>query len=194
MVLNAEKRARLADAFARHQGALGVVGSSGPSAPIDSAHVVPTPTSYAPIIAVPHAVVRASLAPAPLEKDKGVVEIDYGDEDSAEGPVFKKRRAVVATTSHSTTIGRPASFRDHLPSASSPHGLLALEGNGESAPGNEQTPPTPELLVVLQRALKSFQERRAAEDLDEEMNREHMGRGLGQFLVHFSAPTSKAET
>jgi len=64
---------------------------------------------------------------------------------------------VVAATSHSTTMGRPASFRDHPPSASSPHGLLALEGGGESAPGDEQTPSAPELPVVLQHAFKGFE-------------------------------------
>ena len=193
MVLNEKKRARLVDALARRQGALGVAGASAPSAPIDSAYVGPTPAPSAPVAAVPLAVVRASPAPAPLEKDKGVVEIDSGDDDSAEGPVFKKRRVVVVTTSHSTTIGRPASFRDHPPSASSPHGLLALEGDGESAPRNEQIPPTHKLQVVLQRTLKIFEERKAAKDLDEEMNRVHMGRGLGEFLVHSSALTSKVE-
>jgi len=54
-------------------------------------------------------------------------------------------------------MGRPASFRDHPPSASSPHGLLALEGGGESAPGDEQTPSAPELPVVLQHAFKGFE-------------------------------------
>jgi len=137
MVLNKEKRARLADALARRQGALGVTGASPPSAPI-STHVAPSPAPSAPIVVVPFAVVWASSAPVPLEKDKGVVEIESDrEEDSVEGPIFKRRRAVEATTSHSTTIGRPTSFRDHPPSASSPHGLLALEGGGESTPVDE---------------------------------------------------------
>ena len=115
-----------------------------------------------------------------------------GDEDTAEGPVFKRRRAIVATTSHSTTIGRPASFRDHPPSASSPHGLLALEGDGESAPGDEQTPPAPELPAVLQHALKCFQ-RGVAKDLDEDVIRERMGLNLGEFVAQPNALASKAE-
>ena len=63
-----------------------------------------------------------------------MVEVE-SDEDSVEGPVFKRRRAMVDETSHSTTAGRLASFGEHPPSASSPPGLLALEGGGESAPG-----------------------------------------------------------
>jgi len=97
------------------------------------------------------------------------------------------------TTSRSATSSRPASFRDLPPSASSPRGLLALEGGGESAPGNDQTPPAPELPAVLQHALKSFQEKGATKYLDEDVIREHMRRGLGEFLVHSNALTSKAE-
>jgi len=123
MMLNEEKRDRLADALARRQGALGVVGDSAPSAPI-STHTAPSPAPSAPIVAV-----RASPAPTPFEKDKRVVEIESdGDEDTVEGPIFKRRRAVVATTYHSTNVGRPGLFRDHPPSASSPHDLLVVEG------------------------------------------------------------------
>ena len=115
------------------------------------------------------------------------------DEDTGEGPVFKRRRALTATTFHSTTIGCPASFRDHPPSASFPRGLLALEGGGESALENEQTPLTSELPVVLQHALKSFQGEGAAEDLDEEAIRERLGLSLGEFLVQSNTLASKAE-
>ena len=194
MVLNKEKRVRLADALARSQGALGGAGASAPSAPIDTSQVMPTPAPSAPIVAIPLATARASPTPTPIERNKSVVAIESEEEeDTVEGPVFKRRRALAETTSHSTTIGRPVSFRDHPPSASSPCGLLALEGGGESALGNEHTPPAPELPAVLQHALKSFQERGTMEDLDEEMNREHMGRGLGEFLVHSNALASKAE-
>jgi len=98
MVLNKEKRARLADALTRRQRALSVAGASAPSAPIDSAHAAPSPAPSAPIAAVPQAAVRASPTPATLEKDKGVLEI-ASDKDSVEGPVFKRQRAVVAMTS-----------------------------------------------------------------------------------------------
>ena len=98
MVLNEEKRARLADAIARRQGALSGVGASAPSAPI---------------VAVPLAAAQASPTPAPLKKNKGVMEIDSGDEDNGEGDVFKRRSVVAATTSHFATNSRLASFRDH---------------------------------------------------------------------------------
>ena len=68
--------------------------------------------------------------------------------------------------------------------------LLALEGDGESALGNDQAPPTPELPAALQYALKSFQEKGATKDLDEDALRERMGHGLGEFLVNSSALAS----
>ena len=57
------------------------------------------PPSTGPIVAVPLVTVQASPAPTPLEKGKGVVEIE-SNEDSTEGLVFKRHRAMVATTSH----------------------------------------------------------------------------------------------
>ena len=150
MVLNTESRARLADALSRRQGALEAAGASAPPVPINAAPVVPsfapltpiTVASQAPsasIVVVPLTIVQASPTPAPSARNEGVM------------------RAVVATTCHSTTMGRPASFRDNLPSASSPHGLLALEGGGESAPALEQTPSASKLPAVLHHALKGFQ-------------------------------------
>jgi len=113
MVLNEEKWARLANTFARRPGEFGVAGVSTSPTPISA----PSPTPSAPIVAVSLAAVQASPAPTPLEKGKEVVEI-ASDEDFAEGPIFKRSRAMVAATSHSTTEGRPASFREHPPSAS----------------------------------------------------------------------------
>jgi len=95
MVLNEEKRNRLAEVIARRQGALDGAGSSAPSSPFAAIQALPTP--------------------APLEKNKGVVAID-SDENTGEGIVFKRQRVVMAATSHSATDGRPPSFRDH-PSA-----------------------------------------------------------------------------
>jgi len=82
---------------------------------------------------------------------------------------------------------------EHALSASSPRELLALEGGRESAPRNDQTSPAPELPAVLQYALKSFQERGATEALDEDALREHMGHGLGEFLVNSSALAGEVE-
>jgi len=66
------------------------------------------------IVAVPLATAQASPTPSLLEKDTGVVTIESDeDEDTGEGVVFKRRRVLAATTSHSTTNNRPTSFRDH---------------------------------------------------------------------------------
>jgi len=56
MVLTEDKRARLANAIARRQGALGGAGASAPSAPIAT---------------VPLAAAQASPNPAPLRRIKG---------------------------------------------------------------------------------------------------------------------------
>jgi len=190
IVLNEEKRARLANALARRPGAPGAVGASAAPAPI-SAAVAPSLTPSSPIVAVPLAAVQASSVPTPFEKGKGVVEI-ASDEDSVERPVFKRHMSMIAATSHSTTEGPPASFKEHLSSASSPRGPLALEGGSESAPGDGQTPPAPELPVVLQHTLKGFQ-RGAVVEAGEDMARERLGLGFDELLAHATAYIDKAE-
>jgi len=99
----------------------------------------------------------------------------------------------VATISLSVTDGHPLSFRDHPPNSSSPRGLLALEGGGESSPGGDQVPPTPELPAILQHALKCFQEKEAAKALGGDLLRDRMGQSLGEFLVNSLAFVSQAE-
>ena len=101
MVLNEEKRNRLADVIARRQAALGGAGGSAPVVLLIAA--------------------QASPIPAPAEKKKGVVAVDSDDdEDTSEGLVFKRPRVGVMATSLSATDGHPPSFRDNPPSASSP--------------------------------------------------------------------------
>jgi len=135
MVHTEEKRARLADALARRQGATSGVGASTPSAPI---------------AAIPLATAQASPMLTPLGKGKCVVAIDSDDdEDTGEGVVFKRRKVVVAVTSHSSTEVPPSSYREQPPSASSPHKPLTIEGGGESAPEGAHVPPAPELPPVL---------------------------------------------
>jgi len=155
MVLNAEKQARLAEVLSLRDDAAAGEGASAPTAP-PTTQAIPVPAatqtifvpaSSAPITAIPLATLRASPPPAPLEKGKGVVNIASDDEeDTMEGPVFKRRKAATSATSHSSLARRLASFRDHLPSASSPQGPLALEGCGESVP---ELALAPELPLVL---------------------------------------------
>ena len=78
------------------------------------------------------------------------------DADTTDGLVFKRRRVAVAATSHSSSARRPASLRDHPPSASSPQSLFMLEGDGESV---SELAPAPELPLVLQQILKGYQKR-----------------------------------
>jgi len=54
-------------------------------------------------------------------------------------------------------------------------------------------PPSLELPAVLQHALKSFQEKKAAEALSGDLLKERMGKGLGEFLVTSLAFVSQKE-
>jgi len=54
-------------------------------------------------------------------------------------------------------------------------------------------PPTPELLAILQHALKCFQEKEAVEALNGNLLRDRMGQSLGEFLVNSLAFVSQAE-
>jgi len=77
-------------------------------------HNTSIPTSPIPIVAIPLATVRTSPLPAPLEKNKGVVIIP-SDEDSTEGPVFKRRRTTNVAAFHSSSDKKAGSLRDHPP-------------------------------------------------------------------------------
>jgi len=177
MVLNIEKRARLAEVLSTRDDATTKAGASArpaspasPTTPLDpSIQTTPTPaspqatpapaspqatfgpTSPVPIAAVPLATVRASSPPTPLEKNKGVVYITLDDdEDTMEGPAFKRWKTTMVVTSHSSSARRPVSLRDNPPSASSPPNLLALEGGVESVPEPAPAPaPAPKLPLVL---------------------------------------------
>jgi len=106
------------------------------------------------------------------------VEIE-SDEDFAEGSVFKRLRPTTATTSHSSTAGRPTSLQDQTPNASSPPSLFALEDGGESAPAASSAL---ELSDVLQHALKGFQ-LGVTENSDETAARERLGLNFSTLLA-----------
>ena len=144
-----------------------------------------TPTPTPPTIVASPACAQASPTPAHLAMSVVVIESD-DDEDTEEGVVFKRRRKLVVTPSHSSTYGRPSSFREHPPSALSPHGLLVFEGGGESALASEHTPCPPELPAVLQHTLKGFQ-RGVTEDLDEDAARARLGLSFGELLAQSNA-------
>jgi len=115
MVLNEEKRNRLVEVIVRRQVALVGAGGSAPAVHLPA--------------------VQDSPNPPPADKNKGVVAIDSEDEGTEEGLVFKRPRVGVAANSLSATDDHPPSFRDNPSSASSPCGLLALEGGRESTHG-----------------------------------------------------------
>ena len=177
MVLNTEKRARLAEVLSTRDDATAKAGTSAhPAFPASqtaslppstqttptpaspqatptptSPQATPAPTSPAPIATVPLATIRASPPLGPLEKNKWVVLITSDDdEDTMEGPAFKRRKTTMVATSHSSSVRCPASLRGDPPSASSPPNLLALEGGAESVP---EPAPSPELPLVHQQVL-----------------------------------------
>jgi len=121
-----------------------------------------------------------------------VVLIASNDEEaSLDGPVFKRRKVATAATSHSSSVGRPASFRDNPPSASSPRGHLALDGGGKSVP--EPAPaPAPELPLVLQQILKGYQ-KEAMESSTNEAVQENLALSLGEFFAHANVSSHEAE-
>jgi len=180
MVLNEEKRAKLAGILARCRRMSGGAGTSSPYA-LAFATAARTP-SY---VTVPFATAQASLAPFPCEK---VVEIEF-DEDSAEGQVSKKLRLTTVTASHSSTVGRPTSSKGQTPSVPSSSDLFALADGGTSIP---VAPSASELPVVLQHALKGFYLETTV-DLDETAARERLGVNFGALLAQSNALITKLE-
>jgi len=175
MVLNAEKRVRLTDVLSTRDDVTTKEGTSAHPAPTASPttplapsvqttptpaspqavsapaspQATPAPTSPVPIAVVPLATIRASPPPGPLEKNKGVGLITSDDdENTVEGPAFKRRKTTMVATSHSSSARRPALIRDNPPSVSSPPNFLAIEEGAESV--HEPAPaPAPELPLVL---------------------------------------------
>jgi len=112
MVLNKEKRAKLAGILTRCQGMSGGAGTSSPHARA-SATATPLPTPFIPTVAIP--LVAAQSSPAPFPYESKVVEIEL-DENSIEGPISKRLRPTPAMASHSSSTGRSASPLDQTTS------------------------------------------------------------------------------
>jgi len=151
-----------------------------------SPHTILTPTSPLPIVAIPLAMVGTSSPPAPLYKGKGVVIVPSDDEeDTADGPVFKRRGTTTVATSHSTFNKNAESLREHPPSASSPPNYMALGEGAETAP--EPTPaPAPKLPRIVQHLLKGFQQVLPGGPTDKAME-ESVARSLGEYFSRASS-------
>jgi len=113
------------------------------------------------------------------------------DEDSVDGPVFKRRRTTVVATSHSSSDKHPASLRENPPSASSPLRYLALEEGAETV--LEPTPaPAPELPRVIQHILRGVQQE-ALGNLDDGALPKNMALSLGRLLARANFSSHQAE-
>jgi len=123
---------------------------------------------------------------SPLDKGKGVVNVPSDDEeDTAEGPVFKRRMTTIVATSHSTSNKHAESLREHPPSASTPPNYMAMGEGAETAP--EPTPaPAPKLPRVVQHLLKGFQQVPPEGPTDEAVE-ESVAYSLGEFFSRASS-------
>jgi len=180
MVLNEEKRAKLAGILTRRQGMSGGVGPSSPHA-LTSAIVAPSSTPSIPVVAV--SLAAAQVSPAPFAYERKVVEIEL-DEDSAERPISKRLRPMTAMASHSSTTGRSASPRDQTTNVP-----LFPDLGGTSA---SVTPPALELPTVLQHAHKGFQ-LEVTVDSDEAAARERLGFNFWALLDQSNALITRPE-
>ena len=178
MTLNTERKKKLADLLAKRRAAAAGVGTSTPTNPPSSATSSPNTSE-----------------PAPIDnREKGVVVIAGSeDEDTCTSLVFKKPRVGdVEVATHSASDGHALSFHENPPSASSPPDLVVHESGGESAPKDHQSPPAPDLLSLLQQALKHFQDKEMAESLGGNLLQYRVAQDLGDFLVASSLALSKA--
>ena len=158
-----------------------------------SFHTIPTPTSPLPIAAIPLAMVGASSPPAPLDKGKGVVIVPSSDEeDTVEGPVFKRRRTTTVAKSHSTSNKDVESLREHPPSVFTTPNYRALGEGAETAP-EPTSAPAPELPRVVQHLLNGFQQVLPEGSTDEAME-ESVIRSLGGYLSRVSSWRQQTET
>jgi len=129
-----------------------------------------SPIPSKPGVSVPLPAVQPS--PTSLSRQGKVVVIE-SDEDSTEGPIYKKPKPTPVMVSHSSSSG----------GSTSPHGrstgvslLLDLGGTDAS------TPSAPELPLVPQHAIKGFQQG-VTVDLNEATVREKLSFDFGALLA-----------
>jgi len=174
MILSEEKRVRLSDILARLRGISRDVGTSRHHA-LASATAAPSPTLSTPGVSVPLAAVQSSPTPLPY---KGKVVVIESNENSAEGPIFKRPKPTPVMVSHSSSTGRSVSPLDHTTSVP----LLPDLGGTSASP----TPPALELPLVLQHVLKGFQ-LGVTVDSDEAAVRERLDFNFGALLAQSNA-------
>jgi len=144
------------------------------------------PNSPPPIAAMPLALAETTVVPAPLDKGKGVVVVpSEGEEESAEGQVFKRRRTTQAVpqavSSTSSSNHGADSLREHPPSATSPPQQMALEGGVESKPA--QAASSPELPLPVQEMLWGYFHKISPGSQAEGAKKEGMNFYLGAFMA-----------
>jgi len=169
MGLTEEKRAKLTNILTRLHGVSKDVGTSLQHARA----LVAAASSLVPSnpgVSVPHTIVQPSPASLSCRGKAVVIE---SDEDSAEGPIYKKPKPTSVMVSHSSSSGSSASPRGHTTGVSL---LLDLGGTGASAPS------VPELPLVLQHAIKGFKQG-VTVDLDEAVARERLSSDFGALLA-----------
>jgi len=120
-----------------------------------------------------------------------VVIASNEDEDSVEGPTFKRRKTTVVATFHSSSDRRPASLKDNPLSASSPPQYLALEEGDETVPEPTHAPAL-ELPMVIQHILRGYQQETMGNFTDEALP-ESMALSLGGFLARTNSSSHQAE-
>jgi len=113
------------------------------------------------------------------------------DEDSVDGPFFKRRRTTAVATSHSSSDRRLASLMDNPSSASSPPRTLALEEGAETVLEPSHAPAL-ELPRVIQHILRGIQQE-ALGNLDYEALPENMALSLGELLARASFSEARAK-
>jgi len=149
MGFNNDKKKKLADLLTKRRTVAASEGTPTPVAPSTSATSAPQPINPVP------AVVEL----------RGVVAVEFDDEDTCTDIVFKRPRVgETATPSVSASGGTPA-FVDHPSSAFSPLQVVSHEGGGESAPEGQETPSTSQLPLLLQQLFNHFQDKKVVESL-----------------------------
>jgi len=169
MVLSEGKWARLNDILTLLHGISKDVGTFRQHA-LTFATAAPSPILSNSGVSVPLTAVQPSPTPLPCKGKAVVIE---SDEDSFEGPICKRPKPTLAMVLHSSSTG-VSLFPD-------------LGGTGTS------TPPVPKLPLVLQHAIKDFQQG-VTVDLDEVVARERLGFNFGALLAQFNALLSRAES